>query len=66
MLSNHNELSLIAQKEFSKYEDMYKVVDFLNKNLKGKGLIFGLTRKEDMNIISIYRTDKNQKDTRNE
>lgn len=35
---------------------LYKVVDFLNKNLKDRGLIFGLNKKEDKMIISIYET----------
>jgi hypothetical protein len=35
--------------------DLYKIVDFLNKNLKDRGLIFGLSKKdEDTMRISIY------------
>lgn len=61
MLSNHSELNLIAHKEFKDYDDMYKIVDFLNKNLKSKGLIFGLTKKGDLDVVSIYGTEENQK-----
>lgn len=54
MEKNHESLNLIALMEFSEYENMYKVVDFLNKNLKQKGIIFGLTRKNGKDVISIY------------
>ncbi|WP_347491001.1 YpmA family protein [Desulfoscipio sp. XC116] len=49
-------LELIATKSFSMYEDMYKVIDFLNKNLKDKKVMFGLTKNnEDNNLtITIY------------
>lgn len=52
-----NKLELIAFKEFQPYSDMYKVVDFLNKNLKDKKLMFGLSKTETGNmLISIYET----------
>ncbi|SKA83144.1 Protein of unknown function [Caloramator quimbayensis] len=54
MEKNHESLNLIALMEFSEYENMYKIVDFLNKNLKQKGIIFGLTRKNGKDVISIY------------
>jgi hypothetical protein len=54
MQRNHEELQLIAVKEFDEYNDMYKVVDFLNKNLKSTGLIFGLTLRDGKNVITIY------------
>lgn len=56
MKVKNDQLNLIAIKEFSKFEDMYKIVDFLNKNLKGKGLIFGLSVKDGKDVISIYET----------
>ncbi|MBM7855283.1 hypothetical protein JOC37_001676 [Desulfohalotomaculum tongense] len=49
-------LELIAHKSFSHYKDMYKVVDFLNKTLKEKNLIFGLTKDEEKMTINIYET----------
>ncbi|MBO8138040.1 MAG: YpmA family protein [Desulfotomaculum sp.] len=49
-------LELIAHKSFSYYSDMYKVVDFLNKTLKDKKLIFGLTKDKDKMTINIYET----------
>jgi len=36
---------------------MYKVVDYLNRTLKEKQVIFGLTKDKDGNmVISIYET----------
>lgn len=51
-------LELIATKTFKPYDDMYKVVDFLNKNLKDKQVMFGLTRNNETGSlsISIYET----------
>jgi len=54
--NNQTKLIPIAQKSFTMYEDMYKVVDFLNKTLKDKNVMFGLTKNNENNcmIISIY------------
>lgn len=51
-------LELIATKTFKPYDEMYKVVDFLNKNLKDKQVMFGLTRNNETGSlsISIYET----------
>lgn len=46
---------LIASKEFKTYEEMYKVVDFFNKNLGDTGLTFGLSEREGTQVISIYK-----------
>lgn len=49
-------LELIACKSFAMYEEMYKVVDFLNKILKDKKVMFGLTKnnEEETLTISVY------------
>jgi hypothetical protein len=49
-----DKLELIASKEFSYYEEMYKVVDFLNKNLSEYNVVFGITEREGKHIINIY------------
>ncbi|WP_031513978.1 YpmA family protein [Desulfofalx alkaliphila] len=49
-------LELIAHKSFAQYSEMYKLVDFLNKSLKDKNVIFGLTKKNDKMTITIYET----------
>lgn len=46
-------LELIAFKSFTAYEDMYKIVDFLNKNLKEKKVMFGLTKNSEDNTLTI-------------
>lgn len=51
-----DKLELIASKTFKPYDDMYKVVDYLNKNLKHKKVMFGLTRNPETQeaTITIY------------
>ncbi|MGB9839632.1 YpmA family protein [Thermovenabulum sp.] len=51
-----DKLELIAQKELNYNDELYKFVDFLNKTFKKKGFIFGITKKEDKAIISVYET----------
>lgn len=51
-------LELISSKEFGKYGDMYKIVDFLNKNLHGLDIVLGLSEKDERQIITIYRESK--------
>ncbi len=53
-----DKLQLIATKEFKEYEGMYKLVDFLNKNLSGLDLIFGMCEKDGKHMISIYKEEK--------
>jgi hypothetical protein len=52
-------LELIATKAVSSNQELYIVVDFLNKSLKSHNLIFGLTKDKDKDTmtISIYDTD---------
>jgi hypothetical protein len=49
-------LELIATRAFEPYNDMYRIVDFLNQNLKEKKVMFGLTKdkKNGKMSISIY------------
>jgi hypothetical protein len=50
-----DKLELIASKELKYYEEMYKVIDFLNKNLSDYDLVFGIQEKENKNTINIYK-----------
>ncbi|ACX51743.1 hypothetical protein Adeg_0595 [Ammonifex degensii KC4] len=53
-----SKLVLIATRSFKACDELYRVVDFLNKTLKHKRVLFGLTKdsqKGEM-IISIYET----------
>jgi len=51
-------LELIAVKTLKSCDELYKVVDFLNKMLKDKRVIFGLTKNSQKGTmtISIYET----------
>jgi len=55
-MENGNKLELKATLEVNFSFELYKVIDFLNKNLKDKNLIFGLAKKDDKMLISIYET----------
>ena len=57
MADKNNRIKLIANKKFKKRDDMYEIVDFLNKNLKDRGLMFGLSidpEDEEEMTIKIY------------
>ncbi|MDD2420538.1 MAG: YpmA family protein [Heliobacteriaceae bacterium] len=47
-------LEVLSTKTLPANPDLYKVVDFLNKNLKHKNLMFGLSKNADTMTISIY------------
>lgn len=49
-------LELVAAKSFKPYDEMYRVIDFLNKTLKEKKVIFGLSKDNENGsmVISIY------------
>ncbi|NLK52335.1 MAG: YpmA family protein [Syntrophomonadaceae bacterium] len=49
-------LQLLATRTLNNNEELYKVVDFLNKTLKEYQLMFGLTKntREGTMTISIY------------
>lgn len=51
-----DKFELIAQKSFPANEDLVRVVDFLNRNLKDRKIIFGLSLQKDKNemTMSIY------------
>lgn len=47
-------LELIAKKVIPYNDDLYQLVDFLNKTLKNKRVIFGISKSGDNAVISIY------------
>lgn len=51
-----NTLRLIARKTFRANDELIKVVDFLNKHLKDRKVLFGLTkdREGEEMTINIY------------
>jgi len=48
-------LKLIATKEFTEIDEIYKIVDFLNKNLAEFNVVFGVQMKENVTVMNIYR-----------
>jgi hypothetical protein len=50
---NKDRLEIIAAKTFKAYDEMYKVVDYLNKTLKHKKIMFGLTRNSETQEVTI-------------
>jgi hypothetical protein len=55
--SQAGKIELIATQRLGVNGELYKVVDFLNKNLKDYKLMFGLTKKEDQMVISVYEVE---------
>jgi len=53
----HNEekgnIELIAFKSFAGNENLVHVVDFLNKSLKQKNIMFGITKDKEKNEMTI-------------
>lgn len=46
-------LELIAFKSFNTNEELFYVIDFLNKNLKDKNIMFGLTKDKEQAKMTI-------------
>ena len=57
-MDNQGKLELKATLEVGNNFELYKVIDFLNRTLKDKNLIFGLSLKEKDRkmVISVYET----------
>lgn len=50
---DQGKLQLIAQKSFSAHDELVKVVDFLNKNLKTKQIMFGISKDKEKGQMTI-------------
>lgn len=46
-------LELIAHKSFKANDELVRVVDFLNKNLKAKQIMFGISKDKDNDRMTI-------------
>lgn len=49
-------LQIKALKELEYNTELYQMIDFLNKSLKDKNLIFGIRKSGDKAVITIYET----------
>lgn len=56
MEEDKNKLEIIATKTLPASDELVRLVDFLNKNLKSKRIMFGITKDRENNemTISIY------------
>ena len=54
----NGKLDLIASRSFNANQELVRVVDFLNKNLKAKKIMFGISKdlgkEKDKMTINIY------------
>lgn len=50
---NRDKLELIASKNFKQNDEMYKIVDYLNKNLKHRKVMFGLQKNSEDGTMTI-------------
>lgn len=50
---------IIGAKDVTATDDLYVLVDFLNRTLKDRDVIFGLAKAQDEGkcTVTIYRTD---------
>ena len=55
-MKREDKLELKAALEVECNLELYKVIDFLNKNLKYKDLIFGLSQGNGKMKVTIYET----------
>jgi Protein of unknown function (DUF4264) len=54
-----SQLNVIATHVCSAAEDLYQLIDFLNRNLKEKDVIFGLSKlqkEEGKMLVTLYRS----------
>ncbi|ABP67469.1 hypothetical protein Csac_1884 [Caldicellulosiruptor saccharolyticus DSM 8903] len=52
----NEKLELISSMEFEEDAPLYKIIDFVNKSLKDKNIIVGLSKNHNKIVISIYQT----------
>lgn len=50
-----DKLELLAKRELLYNDELYKLVDFLNKNLKHKHIILGISKEGEKATVSIYK-----------
>jgi hypothetical protein len=55
-MENEGKLELVATLKIANNDELYRLVDFLNRSLKGHKLIFGLTKKGEQMTFSVYET----------
>ena len=54
---NKGRLELIAACKVQANSELYKIIDFLNRNLKDHQVMFGLTKKDEIMTVSVYEVE---------
>ncbi len=52
-MEDKGKLEIIAFKNFAVNPELVYIVDFLNKSLKDKGIMFGITKDKEKNEMTI-------------
>lgn len=53
-MESRGKLELMATLKLKNNDELYRVVDFLNRNLKSHNVMFGLTKKDEEMTLSVY------------
>ena len=49
-------LKVLASGTFAVEGEAYKLITFLNQTLKDKGIIFGMSKRPDGLVVTVYQT----------
>jgi hypothetical protein len=53
-MEKQEKLELMATLKLQNADELYRVVDFLNRNLRSYNLMFGMSKKDEELTFSIY------------
>ena len=53
-MESRGKLELMATLKLKNNAELYRLVDFLNRNLKSYNVMFGLTKKNEEMTFSLY------------
>ncbi|MDW7651554.1 MAG: YpmA family protein [Bacillota bacterium] len=53
-MESRGKLELLATLKLKNNDELYRVVDFLNRNLKSHNLMFGMSKNGDEITFSVY------------
>ncbi len=53
-LGHPDKLTTLASISIGEFEELYRIVDLLNRTVKDRGLLFGLARGKDGMTFTIY------------
>jgi hypothetical protein len=53
-MESRGKLELMATLKLKNNDELYRLVDFLNRNLKSYNVMFGLTKKNEEMTFSLY------------